>query len=345
MNLSTRIFVLLPVCSLLTACTDDPGAAAGSDSNYALDPVAVTRDNYKVAESDLAFNRVARFVGTNRFLHRPVDSFDLENQTVVRMNRDTIYSGAVVNISEGATVTLPESDGRYVSMMIVQNDHYIDQVFMTPGEYVIEADTEFVMVVLRIRTNANDPEDGEKIRTLQQAARISAKSSDPHLMPNYDIEQLEALRKELAAEAAGMDSYNSMQGARGTVDERMHLLGTAVGWGLLPDANARYLWYGQQDGQGCFQATYSVPPFDEPGFFSITMYDADGWLFSDRAVLNEYNLEFSDDGTFDVNFGECGDNAKNNLPIVDGWNLVMRVYEPRLEELDSYTLPTPLKVN
>jgi hypothetical protein len=136
-----------------------------------------------------------------------------------------------------------------------------------------------------------------------------------------------------------------MQGARGTVDERMHLLGTAAGWGLLPDANARYLSYGQEDGQGCFKATYSVPPFNEGGFFSITMYDADGWMFSKRAILNEYNIEFNEDGTFDAYFGDCGDDAKNNLPVVDGWNFLMRVYEPRLEELDSYELPTPVKVN
>ncbi len=345
MSLLTRSAVLSFVGLLITACADDPGATAGLNSDSATDSVAVTLENYKVAESDLAFSKVTRTVGMNRFLHRAVEAFDLQDQTVVRMNRDTIYSGAVVNASEGATVTLPESDGRYVSIMIVQNDHYIDQVFTTPGEHVIEADTEFVMVVLRIRANANDPEDGDKIRALQQATRISAKATDPHVMPNYDMEQLEALRKQLTAEAAEMDSYNRMQGARGSVDERMHILGTAVGWGLLPDANARYLWYGQQDGQGCFQATYSVPPFYEPGFFSITMYDADGWLFSDRAVLNEYNLEFNNDGTFDVNFGECGDNAKNNLPIVDGWNFLLRVYEPRLEELNDYTLPTPIKVH
>ncbi len=345
MNLSTRSLILFSVCALLTACADDPGAAGGSDSVSAPELVPVTLENYETAESDLAFNNVTKFVGTNEFLHFPVDAFDLDNQTVVRMNRDTIYSGAVVNVSEGATVTLPESDGRYMSIMIVQNDHYIDQIFKTPGEYVVEADTDFVMVAIRIRANINDPEDGEKIRALQQATRFSAKATDPHVMPNYDIEQLVALRDELAAEAAEKGSLNNMQGARGTVDERMHLLGTAAGWGLLPDANARYLSYGQEDGQGCFQATYSVPPFNEPGFFSITMYDADGWIFSDRAILNEYNIEFNDDGTFDANFGECDDNVKNNLPVVDGWNFLMRVYEPRLDELDSYALPTPVKVN
>jgi len=345
MKLSTRSPICLLICSLLIACADDPDAAVGSDSLSVPDLVPVTLENYKTAESDLAFNNGTKFVGTNKLLHFPVDSFDLDNQTVVRMNRDTIYSGAVINVSGGATVTLPESDGRYMSAMVVQNDHYIDQVFNTPGEHVIEADTDFVMVTIRIRANINDPDDGKKIRALQQAIRISATATDPHLMPNYDMEQLVALRSELAAEAAEKGSLNNMQGARGNVDERKHLLGTAVGWGLLPDANARYLSYGQQDGQGCFQATYSVPPFNEPGFFSITMYDADGWMFSDRAVLNEYNIEFNDDGTFDANFGECGDTAKNNLPIVDGWNFLMRVYEPRLDDLDSYALPTPVKVN
>jgi hypothetical protein len=36
-----------------------------------------------------------------------VEAFDLENQTVVRMNQDTVYSGAIVNVSEGASITLP----------------------------------------------------------------------------------------------------------------------------------------------------------------------------------------------------------------------------------------------
>jgi hypothetical protein len=345
MKRSIRSLAFFSIYALLTACADDPGAASESDTSAAPDLVSVTLENYKTAESDLAFNNGTKLVGTHEWLHFPVDAFDLDQQLVVRMNRDTVYSGVVVNVSEGATITLPESDGRYMSAMVVQNDHYIDQVFKTPGKHVIEADTEFVMVTVRIRANISDPADGDKIRALQQKLTFTASATDPHVMPNYDMEQLLALRSELAAEAAEKGSLNNMQGARGAVDERMHLLGTAAGWGLLPDENARYLSYGQEDGRGCFQATYKVPPFNDPGFFSITMYDADGWMFSDRAILNQYNIEFNDAGTFDVNFGECGDNAKNNLPIVDGWNFLLRVYEPRLDELEGYTLSTPVKVN
>ena len=338
--------VSVPVIfALLSACNDDPAVSTAPASAPTDDLVPVTLENYKTAESDLAFSNVTKFVGTNQWLHSPADSLDLNRQTVVRMNLDTIYSGAVVNVSEGATITLPESDGRYMTAMVVQNDHYIDQVFKSPGEHVIEADTDFVLVAVRIRSNAEDPLDKDKIRALQQKLRVSAKATEPHVMPNYDMEQLVALRDELAAEAATKGSLNNMSGARGTIDERMHLLGTAAGWGLLPDSNARYLSYGQEDGQGCFRATYSVPPFNEPGFFSITMYDADGWLFSDRAVLNEYNIEFNDDGTFDAYFGECDDEARNNLPIVDGWNFLLRIFEPRLDELEEYALPVPEKLN
>ncbi len=342
---TTRTVFIPVIFGVMSACADDPGASSGPEPESTTVLVPVTLENYKTAESDLAFNNVTKFVGTNQWLHSPAESLDLNRQTVVRMNRDTIYSGAVVNTSEGASITLPESDGRYMTAMVVQNDHYIDQVFKSPGEHVIDSETDFVLVAVRIRSNPEDPQDAEKIRALQQKLKISAKATDPHVMPNYDMEQLLALRNELAAEAAKKGSLNNMSGARGTVDERMHLLGTAAGWGLLPDANARYLSYGQEDGQGCFRATYSVPPFNEPGFFSITMYDADGWLFSERAILNEYNIHFNDDGTFDAYFGECGDNARNNLPIVDGWNFLMRVFEPRLNELGTYSLPVPEKLN
>lgn len=340
-----RTFCVLMILGLIGACTGDRQQAVPEAAEGASDLIPVSLENYKIAESDLAFNNITKLVGTNQFFHFPVEEFDLNNQTVVRMNQDTVYSGAVVNVSEGAMITLPETDGRYMSAMVVQNDHYIDQVFKTPGEHVIEADTDFVLIAIRTRIDPNDPADSEKVRALQNAVKLTIYATEPHVMPNYDMEQLVAMRDKLAAEAAEFGSLNNMQGARGSVDERMHVLGTAAGWGLLPDANARYLSYGQEDGQGCFQATYAAPPFNQGGFFSITMYDADGWMFSDRAILNEYNIEFNDDGTFDVNFGECGSDAKNNLPIVDGWNFLMRVYEPRLEELDSYSLPTPVKVN
>jgi hypothetical protein len=50
------------------------------------------------------------------------------------MNRDTLYSILVADISEGATLTVPDSAGRYLSVMIVNQDHYINKVFHDPGD-------------------------------------------------------------------------------------------------------------------------------------------------------------------------------------------------------------------
>jgi len=313
----------------------------------ALAFTSVDLSNYKVAESDIAFGNITKLTKINTFFHFPVGKFDLNNQTVVRMNQDTTYSAAIVNASKGASITLPESNGRYMSVMVVQNDHYINQVFTTPGTHEIKVDAgfDFVFVGIRTRVNANDLKDIAEVKALQKAIIISAKATEPHVLPNYDIKQVIALRDKFSAGAAQKGSLNNMQGARGTVDEHMHMLGTAAGWGLLPDKNARYLSYGQQDGQGCFTANFKIPPFNKGGFFSITMYNADGWMFDKKAILNEYNIEFNSDGTFDANFGSCGESAKNNIPIVDGWNFLMRVYQPKITALDKYEMPVPVKVN
>ena len=69
--------------------------------------IPVTLENYKVAESDLAFYNITKLAGTGKFFHFPVEEFDLDNQTVVRMNQDTVYCAAILSVSEGASITLP----------------------------------------------------------------------------------------------------------------------------------------------------------------------------------------------------------------------------------------------
>lgn len=43
------------------------------------------------------------------------------------MNRHTLYSTAIVDISEGATLTLPNIGDRYTSTMLINQDHYINE--------------------------------------------------------------------------------------------------------------------------------------------------------------------------------------------------------------------------
>ena len=164
------------------AATETPAAAPSSAPDFAAihandsgEKIPVTLENYEVAESDLAFYNVTKLVGMNTLFHFPTGTFDLDNQTVVRMNRDTYYSAAVIDTTQGATLTIPETNGRYLSVMVVQNDHYIDQVFLEPGTHEITSDTDFAMVAMRIRANQSDPEDNEAIAALR--AGVSSKSA------------------------------------------------------------------------------------------------------------------------------------------------------------------------
>ena len=64
------------------------------------------------------------------------------------MNRDTLYSFAIVDISEGAVVTLPDAGDRYVSVMVVNQDHYINEVFHEAGHHELTVerfDTPYVL--------------------------------------------------------------------------------------------------------------------------------------------------------------------------------------------------------
>jgi hypothetical protein len=328
-----------------------PAPAASAAPNFAAihaddtgEKIPVTLENYEVAESDLAFYNITKLVGMNTFFHFPTGAFDLNNQTVVRMNRDTYYSGAIIDTTQGATVTIPETTGRYLSVMVVQNDHYIDQVFLEPGTHEITSDTDFAMVAMRIRANQSDPGDDEAIAALRAGVKLEVGGNGSHVRPNYDMEQLVALRDELTVEGTKLGTLMGMQGAHGTVDSVMHKFGTAIGWGLLPDAQAQYLSSPKFNNDGCYMASYAAPPFNDPGFFSITMYDADGWIFTEDGILNEFNMTLNEDGSFDAYFGECGD-VDNNLPTVEGWNYILRIYEPKLDELQDFRLPEMKKVS
>ena len=98
-------------------------------------PITVDVDNYATAE---VASQIDRFVGlgaaVNEWVHfrRPTP---LDQQTVIRMNRDTLYSLAVVDISRGATLTVPDSGGRYLTVMVINEDGYLNRVFHEAGDH------------------------------------------------------------------------------------------------------------------------------------------------------------------------------------------------------------------
>lgn len=306
--------------------------------------VIVTRETYCRAETDRTFQNATKLAGgVNRFFHfRKVTPLD--NQTVVRMNRDTLYSAAIVDASKGATVTVPKMpDGRYCSVLLIDNDHYCPGVIYEPGTHKLPQDTKYLGVLVRIQLlRPTDPKDVALVNSLQDQVVIKAVSNDPFPEPKWDQASLAKLTAEYKAEFDKYEKYpDGFMGARGVADESIRHLACAGAWGLFPNEHAVYINYnGKLPAKGHHTATYAVPEND--AFWSITMYGSDGFMKSENSILNKSNAKMNPDGTFTVHFGskeDCGD-VPNRLDVTDGWNFLMRVYRPGKSVLDgSYKLP------
>jgi hypothetical protein len=261
------------------------------------------------------------------------------------MNRDTLYSFAIADISEGATVTVPDSVDRYLSVMVVNQDHYINRLFHDPGEYdltVAEFETPWVLVAVRVLVDPVDPTDIAAVTAIQDHVKLDANSSKSFEMPDYETSSFDATRKAVLELAKHVGELDHAFGTRDEVNPVRHLIATAAGWGGLPDREARYISVAPSGVSGDYKLTVRDVPVD--GFWSISVYNADGFFERndrDAYTINNITATPNDDGSITVHFGGCGDGRPNCLPITDGWNYIVRLYRPRSQVLDGFwTFPS-----
>jgi hypothetical protein len=306
--------------------------------------VMVNVDNFARAESDRTFIAIqAQAGGVNRWFHYRAPT-PIDQQTVIRMNRDTLYSAAVVDISAGAAVTIPEAGRRYVSVMIVNQDHYVNAVFHDPGEHELAIErfgTPHVLAAARVMVDPADPADVAAVNALQDQLGVKAESTRPFVKPDYDQSSLNATRTALLELTKGLHGFDRAFGPKDEVNPVHHLIASASGWGGLPNHEAIYLNANPGLPPGEYQLTVRDVPVD--GFWSISLYNAAGYFEpNDRGAYSVNNLTATpdDDGSVTVHFGGCGDERPNCLPIMDGWNYLVRLYRPRAEILDgTWTFP------
>jgi hypothetical protein len=183
-----------------------------------------------------------------------------------------------------------------------------------------------------------DPASGDDVtavNALQDGFAIEAASSKPFEAPEYDAASLDATRKAILELARGLRGFDHAFGTRHDVDPVRHLLGTAAGWGGLPDYEARYIGVEPGLPVGAYSLTVRDVPVD--GFWSISVYNADGYFEpNDRDMysVNDLTALPNADGSVTVHFGG-DDDRPNMIPITEGWNYTVRLYRPRPQVLDG----------
>lgn len=319
-------------------------AAAGVAS--ASEPVTI--ENFVRAESDhmMRANMAAFGMGVGE-LHHIRAATTPDNQPVIRMNQDTLYSGIVLDLSVPVTISLPEIDGRYQSMHVVNQDHYM--LFETePGTYTLDAETvgtRFALVTVRTFVDPNDPDDMARAHAAQDGIVITGGGLGPFDAPDWNQDDLALARRALSDLATlGFDTGHAF----GTAEEVRpvdFLVGAAAGWGGLPQVAAYYVIdsVDANDGETPHALTVRDVPVD--AFWSITVYGEDGYLAANELGINSLNgvtAEADEDGGYTLHFGGCEDGRRNCIPVTPGWNYTVRLYSPRTEVLDeTWVFPAP----
>lgn len=313
------------------------------------EPIHVTASNFVRAETDRYFADMVARGRLGALLHER-EIVSVEDQMIIRLNRDTLYSQGVFDLSAGpVTVTLPETDdGRYVAVQVVSQDHLTPFVLHEGVHEVTErmVGTRYAALLMRVFVDPNDPSDVEAAHRVQDAVVVEQAATGTLDLPDWDRESLDRARKELLDVAALGAGDGRRMGTAEEIDAIEHLLATAAGWGLNPETEATYVavFPDQAAGATVHRMTLRDVPVD--AFWSVSVYNRDGF-FEPNALgaysVNSVTAERDTDGAVAIQFGGCGGDAPNCLPITEGWNYLVRLYRPQREVLSGEWTPEPAR--
>ncbi|MDG3583934.1 DUF1254 domain-containing protein [Galbibacter pacificus] len=302
------------------------------------DNIIVTTKNFVEAETDHYFSDLMKEVPVNTFNHHREYS-DIKTQVVIRENQDCLYSHAVVDCSEGATLINPEWD-KYSVIQVFDENQYTFAVLYPGDSLHITSDmlTKGNYVWLNTRTEVRPENEAgyTDAHKHQDAYIIKAKSNKPYTPKGFDKASLDRVRDSLLYQGPKVRSWKAF-GTPDVVSQEDYTIAAAGGWAGLPKEHAIYWPKIMPEGEAkkssvCSKITLPKPPlqYDKGGFMSVTVYDMRGWIATENYALRDRNAEKDTDGSITFYFN-CPD-QKNNLDTVDNWTMVIRLYVPDTPE-------------
>ncbi|WP_417357545.1 hypothetical protein [Flavobacterium sp.] len=348
------LLALFTLSVIFTGCKNNKTNETDTEVTATDSTVSVTKDNFAVAMTDLAMQKEFAQGADNTWNHHR-KPMPLDQQPAPLMNRDTNYSFAILDGGGDVAITLPENDGRYMSLHVMNHDHVTYKVFYGPGRYVLPASetSDFFYANVRMQVNPKDESDIKKVNDYQDQLKIeylNGYKPKSFKVTNWNMDEFNKVREHYVELA----QKEGVMGTMGTVDNPVSTeaknRGVAIATGLLPDKDAIYLTAKHEGEEGkTYKAVYKVPEMHDPnlGFYSITIYGDDQYLKTDEgSTISNAEIKLNPDGkTFDLYFvpeTEFGKGKHANeliIPTVPYWTCT-RVYMPGESVINGdYKLP------
>ncbi|MDW3222745.1 MAG: DUF1214 domain-containing protein [Paracoccaceae bacterium] len=335
------------VCRTVVSISVALGLVLGT-SLFAQERVNVR--NFPQAETETYFKAIVAQGALGEMTHEreltPIDA-----QTVVQMNRDTLYSSAVFDLSEPVTITAENDDGRFQSFLIINQKNFVKGVEHAPTSFELTQErmgSRYATVLVRTLVDINNDADIKLAHAAQDS--ISVSQSDPGSLEltDWDKTTLDDLRAKLKPLAEYEPDTFGRFADENEIDPVNFLIGTAIGWGGNPREAAVYFPSvpDQNNGKQAFTMTMKDVPVD--GFWSLSVYNKDGFFVEnehDAYTVNNLTAQTEEDGSVIIHFGGDPDQP-NYLYLPENWKYLMRLYRPEQEIIDgSWEMPQLVAVN
>ncbi|CAE8728441.1 unnamed protein product [Polarella glacialis] len=342
-------------------------------------PVTVTVENYLVAECDFYMGKyIPEALGKFKHMRELVavdtspSSAPMHGQPVIRMNRDTLYSPLIVDLSTTAEVTFPDVGHRFLSLLMLSETHDSFPSVYEPGKYLLTKDscgcpppcrgttktgaactaigTRYAFLILRTLADAANATDIAAAHDAQDAFAVKQEDPGKWEVPDWNQTELSRIRNDLLdlrEMSTTPTTFGFFTGPE-KIDHLFGLLNVAVGWGGVRPKDQTYVFWSSGGEPGDFTMTMPKVPVEANGFWSITVYSKEGFMFADPSNYNsavQGSQGQNRDGSTTVYFGGCDDPKRQKpskahcLPIQQGWGTVIRFFRPSEVILDGTWVP------
>ncbi len=345
------LVLALFLASSISSCSEGKKKEEAKEES-SVKTTMVTDKNYGLAETQEIFTarakQIAEATGTNGtgvIMHVKAGASP-RDRVIMRLNFDTKYSWLVLDLTEPATIIMPDVGGRYQTAWVVSEEHYNPFAFDKPGEYELTEEnvgTKYAMVVFRTQANIEDPEDMKASNEAMDGLQVKQKTRGEYIASNqWDKDDILAWRaKYQKIQKEKNISTDDMFGEKGLRTLENHNVGTAFGWGGFTPEQAVYPIYFPASTK---PQTFTIKDVPVKAFWSITIYDEGGFVATETYNINSQFAKKNADGSVTIHFG--GDpKADNYMEIFEGWNFGFRLYQPTEAYFDdTWTKPELVEV-